>query len=186
MIRKNFIPNRKNGEEVVVHLRRHWFIFFRMFLLFIFLCLIPIGIYFLLNFSWPNVFSGDIAHPLLVIAGSIYYLMIMLFAFTFWTTTYLDVWTITTERIINREQNALFNRVVSELELYNIQDITAEQKGILPTIFHYGNVYIQSAGEVNRFSFEQIPNPYQIAKTIQKLDEKAKLNHTHEDAGKTV
>lgn len=180
MIGKNSIPNRKSGEEIVLHLRRHWFIFFRMFLLFIILCLLPIGLYLLLVSNFPNILEGQIIYPLLLLFASTYYLMIVLFAFTFWTTTYLDVWTITTERIINREQNGLFNRVVSELQLDNIQDITAEQKGFFATIFHYGNVHIQSAGEVNRFAFEQIPNPYQIAKIIQKLDEKAKINHTHE------
>ncbi|MBI5766041.1 PH domain-containing protein [Candidatus Falkowbacteria bacterium] len=106
--------------------------------------------------------------------------MTLVFAFTFWTTTYLDVWTITTERIINREQNGLFNRVVSELDLYRVQDVTAEQKGFFATIFHYGDVYIQSAGEKERFVFKQIANPYSIAKMVQRLDEKAKINHANE------
>ena len=90
---------------------------------------------------------------------------------------HLDVWTVTTDRVINREQNGLFNRVVSEMDLYRIQDVTAEQKGFFPTILHYGNVYIQSAGVKERFIFEQVPSPYRVAKIIQKLDERAKQEH---------
>lgn len=98
----------------------------------------------------------------------------LVFVFTTWTETYLDVWTVTTYRIINREQNGLFNRSVSQLDLSKIQDITAEQKGFFATLFHYGNVYVQSAGEKERFIFEQIPQPYRIAKIIQHLNENLK------------
>jgi len=106
--------------------------------------------------------------------------VLLIALFTAWTETYLDVWTVTTDRIINREQNALFNRVVSELDLKRVQDVTAEQKGFFPTIFYYGDVFIQSAGVKERFVFEQIPQPYKIAKIIQRLDERAKKNSLKE------
>ena len=180
MIGKNSIPNKKIGEEIVVHLRRHWFIFFKIFLLFAVLFSLPVVIYYFFNAALPGIYDNPITYPILLVGVFIYYLMTLVFAFTFWTTTYLDVWTITTERIINREQNGLFNRVVSELDLYRVQDVTAEQKGFFATIFHYGDVYIQSAGSKERFVFEQVPNPYSIAKMVQRLDEKAKINHAHE------
>jgi uncharacterized membrane protein YdbT with pleckstrin-like domain len=102
----------------------------------------------------------------------------LLFTFTWWTDNYLDVWTLTNERIINREQKGLFNRVVSELELIRIQDITVEQKGFLATILGYGNVYIQTAGEMERFIFEQVPHPYKISKAIQNINEKNMHDHS--------
>lgn len=180
MIGRSSIPNKKTGEEIVIHLRRHWFIFFNIFLFFTVLFLIPVVIYYFFAADLPGIYNRPIVYPLALIGVFTYYLITLVFAFTFWTTTYLDVWTITTERIINREQNGLFNRVVSELDLYRVQDVTAEQKGFFATIFHYGNVYIQSAGEKERFVFEQVPNPYSVAKMIQRLDEKSKLNHVQQ------
>lgn len=174
MLSKNRVSNQQRGEEIIFHLRRHWFIFFKIFLLFFILALIPLALYYFLTTNLPVLFAGEIWPAILLVLTLIYYLAMLVFAFTAWTETYLDVWTITTYRIINREQNGLFNRVVSELELYRIQDVTAEQKGFFATIFHYGDVYIQSAGTKERFVFEQIPDPYRIAKVIQKLDEKAK------------
>lgn len=176
MISKNHVPNQHNGEEIVFHIRRHWFIFLKIFLFFIFLSLIPVVLYYLINQNMPTLLDGAISYPLILILFLTYYLILLISLLTAWTETYLDVWTITTDRIINREQHGLFNRVVSELDLKRVQDVTAEQKGFFPTIFYYGDVYVQSAGEKERFVFEQISQPYKIAKVIQQLDEKAKKN----------
>lgn len=174
MIRKNALPNPHPDEKPVMHLRRHWLIFFRILLFFLVLFLIPIFIYFFLPLLWPGVLNGPVTSPILLVLALSYYLLTLVFLFTAWTDTYLDVWTVTTHRIINREQNGLFNRVVSELRLEDIQDVTAEQKGFFATIFGFGQVYIQTAGEKERFVFEQIPRPDETAKIIQKLNEDIK------------
>ncbi len=174
MISQNHIPNKRFGEEVVIHLWRHWFIFFKLSLMFTGLTLALPLVYILLINIWPNVSSNPVFQAIFTVFALSYYLIMLVFLLTAWTETYLDVWTVTTERIINREQNGLFNRVVSELDLGVIQDVTAEQKGLFPTILHYGDVYIQTAGTTERFIFEQIPNPYKVAKIIQKLNEHAR------------
>ncbi|MDO8669742.1 MAG: PH domain-containing protein [Candidatus Buchananbacteria bacterium] len=176
MISKNSLPDQHVGEEVVLHLRRHWFIFLKIFLFVVILALIPMALYYMISQNIPTIIESDIGYPLLLVLFLSYYLILLVAILTVWTENYLDVWTITTDRIINREQNSLFNRIVSELELKMVQDVTAEQKGFFPTVFYYGDVYIQSAGEKERFVFEQIPQPYKIAKIIQQLDEKAKKN----------
>jgi len=179
MISRSSIPNRKDGESVVLHLRRHWFIFFRLFLIFVFFTALPIAGYLFVFTYFPQLLTGAKSRPILEIFLYVYYLALMVFALTTWTDNYLDVWTITTEKIINREQKGLFNRLVSELELYNVQDVATEQKGFFPTIFHYGDVYIQTAAEKERFIFKQVPHPYKIAKILQKLNEDAK-KHFHD------
>lgn len=177
MIGKNSIPNPHRGEEVIMHLRRHPLIVIGVILFFGLLVAIPPLLYL---FAQTYNILGVIFDPesawyqAIKVLGYSYYLLLIVFALTAWTDYYLDTWTITTDRIINREQHGLFNRIVSELDISNIQDVTAEQKGLLPTFFHYGSVYIQSAAEKERFTFEQIPDPYRIAKMIQKLHETSK------------
>ncbi len=63
-------------------------------------------------------------------------------------------------------QIGLFDRKVSELSMGNIEDVTAQQKGILPTIFNYGELRIETAGEQNNFTFIYCPNPNAYAKAI--------------------
>ena len=177
MVSKNIIPNRREGEEIIYHLRRHWFIFFKIFLGYLGLFLIPPLIYLFFQQFMPALLGGEFTSPILLVLAFSYYLMMLVFVFTVWTERYLDVWTLTTDRIISREQIGLFNRVVSELEMYRVQDVTVEQKGFMSTILNFGDIYIQSAGEIERFEFKQIGNPYQVAKTIQKLNEASQKTH---------
>jgi len=174
MISKKYLPNRRTGEEIIGHTRRHWFIFFRIFLFYLLLFLIPPVIYYFLTLTFLELLSGAISQPLLLVALFAYYLMMLVFAFTIWMDNYLDVWTLTTNRIISREQNGLFNRVISEIDLSRVQDVTAEQRGPLATFLNYGEIYVQSAGEKERFVFEQVPDPNKIARMIQQLSVNAK------------
>jgi uncharacterized membrane protein YdbT with pleckstrin-like domain len=81
---------------------------------------------------------------------------------------YLDYWIVTNERTIHTELKGLFNRVSSSVNHDKIQDITVEVKGFLPTLLNFGNLYIETAGEFQRFTFKQIPNPYETKDIIFK------------------
>ena len=63
-------------------------------------------------------------------------------------------------------QVGLFNRKVSELSMHNVEDVTAQQKGLLQTFFNYGTLTIETAGEQNNFIFVYCPNPNAYAKAI--------------------
>ena len=136
------------------------------------LALIPAGGYLLIAYSQPGVLADPIVRPLLVLVASSYYLLIWLGFMAQFVDYYLDSWIVTTDKIYDIEQNGLFSRVTAELELSKIQDITSEVKGIIPTIFNYGNVYIQTAAETDRFDFEQVHRPDDIRKAILELVEK--------------
>lgn len=174
MMRLDHLPNQRPDEHVILFLRRQWFALLAIVVAFVLLVGVPLaaGWYFL------DIVEGWLAHPvigpLLVILGSIYFLSIWLFAFLEFTDYYLDTWIITNERIINIEQQGLFNRTASELDLAAVQDTTAEIRGILQTIFTYGQVYVQTAGEKGRFHFKNIDNPERVKELITRLVEEDK------------
>jgi len=87
-------------------------------------------------------------------------------AFLIWIDYYFDVWIITTERVINVEQKGMFSRRVSELSYAKVQDITTEVLGFLPSMLNYGDVYVQTAGEQERFVFRTVSDPYHIKNII--------------------
>jgi uncharacterized membrane protein YdbT with pleckstrin-like domain len=181
MISTKRLPDRRPDEKIILHLRRHWFIFFKLFFGYIILSLLPVFVFYYFYFAHGinlcDYAGNEAVRAFFLVAVMIYYMAIMVFCFTLWTEIYLDVWTLTTERVICRNQKGLFNRVVSELELAKIQDVTVEQKGLVATFLGYGYIYIQTAGEVERFVFEQVPHPYKTAKMIQTLDEQIKCRH---------
>jgi hypothetical protein len=122
------------------------------------------------NFGFIQI---NINTQIQILIELLFYLFIWLGVFVVWVNYYLDVWIITDRRIINVDQIALFKRSVSELEHSKIQDITSEIHGFLPTLFSYGYIYIQTAGETQRFLFKQIPNPVRTRNIIMKLQKAA-------------
>ncbi len=69
-------------------------------------------------------------------------------------------------------QYGLFSRKVSQLNINNVEDVTALQKGILPTFFNYGTLKIETAGEQVNFHFSFCPNADYHAKIILDAREK--------------
>jgi uncharacterized membrane protein YdbT with pleckstrin-like domain len=108
-------------------------------------------------------------------------LTVWLVFFTSFIDYYLDFWIVTNDRIINVEQH-LFARTISELDLYKIQDITGESRGFLQTMFNYGHVFVQTAGEVGRFNFEEVPGPREVARKIMELAEEDRKYHANQAA----
>jgi uncharacterized membrane protein YdbT with pleckstrin-like domain len=109
---------------------------------------------------------------LLLFGESLATLFVWNFFFILWLDYYLDAWIVTNERIINIEQRGFFNREISELKLTKIQDVTSEIIGVIPTLLDYGNIYVQTAGEKERFAFCQIPHPNRVKNIIVQLQEK--------------
>jgi len=78
---------------------------------------------------------------------------------------------------VNIEQKGLFVRSMSEIFLFRIQDTTSEVKGFFPSMFNYGDVFVQSAGEQERFLFHKVPDPYGIK---DRLMDMARDSHQEE------
>lgn len=89
------------------------------------------------------------------------------------TIIYRENRIIVTDRNITQVlQYGLFSRKVSQLNIHNIEDVTAVQDGVLPTIFGYGILKIETAGEQVNFHFTFCPNADYYAKLILEAREK--------------
>jgi hypothetical protein len=86
---------------------------------------------------------------------------------------YLNVQIVTNERIVDIDQSGLLRHETSELHMQKIEDVTTEIVGPMANFFNYGNIYVQTAGERNKFSFESVANPHGLAKAILELYERA-------------
>ncbi len=74
-------------------------------------------------------------------------------------------------------QYGLFNRKVSQLNLINVEDVTSIQKGILPTLFGFGELKIETAGEQANFHFTYCPKSSYYANIILNAREKILGQH---------
>jgi len=174
MMKLDHLPNSKPGEKTVLFLRRHWFVPLGIFILLLALLAVPVGIYFFLNYQVAWVLSHSVAAPLLTILASLFYFAIWVYSFSEFIDYYLDVWIVTNERVINIEQQGLFARTASELNLTAVQDVTSDVRGMFHTVFDFGTVHIQTAGEQKRFVFKQISHPEVVKRQIIQLADQAR------------
>ncbi len=105
-------------------------------------------------------------------------LIIWVVFFILWTDYYLDIFIVTDRRLIDIEQIGLFGRDVAELRLERVQDIKVEIIGFLPTILHFGSLHIQSAGESEEITIENILHPEVLKDIISRqCDELSKTQN---------
>lgn len=168
-------PGQEEEEKVYLKVRKHIFILIKNNIIFLFFLLFPIIIWIALI-----IFEIELSKypffPIIILFASLYYLFVFLFILINWIEYYYDIWIITDRRLIDIEQKSLFNHVTSELRLNKIQDVTFEMKGFLPSMFHFGNIYVQTAGSVQRFSFEQIPQSQIVKRLIIDLQGQLERN----------
>jgi uncharacterized membrane protein YdbT with pleckstrin-like domain len=168
------LPGRLPGEKIIKVIRKDFFILFKKFLLSAALIVLPALVVFMILSLYPNLLDGPVSYPLIVLTVSGYGLFVWLFSFFSFIDYYLDIWLITSERIIDVRQEGFFSRVVSELKLSQIQDVTSELHGVFQFVFKYGDVHVQTAGKTQRFVFDDIAHPERVRDIIIKLSEQKK------------
>jgi len=119
--------------------------------------------------SFASFLSTNDFLSLFFFLSSLWYLILWSAIFYALTMYTLDVWIVTDKRIIDSTQHGFFNRIVSELHISRIQDVSVDVHGVIETFLKFGNLQIQTAGTEEKFKFMQIPNPGKVKDEIAKL-----------------
>ena len=171
---KHKFPGQHHNEKVILVVRKHILVLLPYAIQIIALSILPIIFYTLVApFIFPIFLELPYNRAFLLLA-IIYYGFLWIMVFIVWVDYYLDIWIVTNQRLLNIEQIGFFNRVVSELDLKRIQDITSSVHGLIPSIFGFGNVQIQTAAEENKFELKSVPHPVSVRRKIIKLNTQAK------------
>jgi uncharacterized membrane protein YdbT with pleckstrin-like domain len=171
--------NLYEDEKIILVIRKHWFVMVRTVITFAVLLGLPSMIFSVLPFFTAGLDVKAVnssANFFLVL----YLMGIILFLFLLWTDYYLDMWIITTARIIDIEQHGLFNREISEIPLNHVQDVTLEIKGIIETFLKFGTIRIQTAGE-REFTIHFVPHLYEAKDVILANARKAQKDFVPSD-----
>lgn len=182
---KKFIPKfpgQREDEEILMIFNKHWFT--------VILPLVKSMVIILLSFVIPIALGSMGTIFSYAWSASIYYLWIVfwiayiLYKYYHW---YRDKFIITDQRVIDIDQKGLFTRKVSEIELDKIQNTTYTVTGVFQTVFNFGTVTIQSAGN-NDLSLKTIPNPasYQqeIVMLVKKVERDSIINNDSDTINK--
>lgn len=170
--------NFENDEILILEGRKHWFVAFTHIFGFFVAVIIP-GIVLIIleksTFFSETIRSGgsDITHIFyfLYLTEILFMWMIL---FINLTKYYLDVWYITSKKLIDIDQKFLFHRDEAVLRLENIQDVAIVSKGIIQTLLGFGTIRVQTSGEKREFMMKNIANPEKVKEIIVAGQGKAK------------
>jgi uncharacterized membrane protein YdbT with pleckstrin-like domain len=154
-------------EHIVIEIRKHWFVFAAESSTLLILALVPLIIPALVNsFNINIIVNGGHIVALFIFLYSLWLFVLWILAFIFWTDYYLDIWLVTNKKILDVEQDGLFNREVSILHLDKVQDITSEVNGVFATFINYGNIHVQTAGQQREFIIRNAPDAHETRRKI--------------------
>jgi membrane protein YdbS with pleckstrin-like domain len=159
------------GERVVAIIKRHPFGIVSMYVACIIGILVAAGLaFYLLPRLLDKYGTGDAnimvySGLAIVVAGMV--LILGIATSVYWQ----NQWTVTTDSITQITQKSLFTRQVSQLSMDNLEDVTVDQNGIIPHLFNYGTLKVESAGERSKFQFPYCPSPNEYARRILEAHE---------------
>lgn len=124
-------------------------------------------------FLLPSVF-GDSASAISLatlfgVLATIFAVLIILIATIIYKQSHIII---TDKNITQVLQGGLFERKVSQLTMANVEDVTSEQRGFFASIFDFGVLKIETAGEQTNFIFSFCPKPSYYAKVILEARER--------------
>lgn len=139
--------------------------------------IIPSILLFLLPFFLPDllVFVGfnwfvlpDAYRIVFLILNYLLILVITFEGFLYW---YFNVYLITNKNIIDVDFHSILFKNIDIAPLRNIEDVSSITGGVFGSLFHFGHVFVQTAGATRSIDFHNVPTPHKVADFI--------LDHTH-------
>lgn len=163
-----YFESQNENEKIVFLLRKHWFVLALPVLVVVATYLICFFAVTILPFVMPDLIKG-FSYNLFVLGVSFALIASTTAFFSALLLYYLNVIIITNEHLVQITQERFFHRHVAQMEMIKIQDVSSKQSGLFASIFNFGTVDIQTAGELPNFLFVNIPNPGEVAKEIMEI-----------------
>ncbi|MBI4157547.1 PH domain-containing protein [Candidatus Woesebacteria bacterium] len=117
--------------------------------------------------SFPFFSSLPLSYKSIIVL--LWYLIAVAYVYEKFLHWYFSGFLVTNKRVIDIDFINLIYREVSFASLDKIQDVTIKAGGGGMTLFNYGNVFIQTAGEIPNVEFEKIPKPDKVVKVLKGL-----------------
>lgn len=163
-----YLPNKVNfvaadsNEKVVLLLRKHPITNIPWILTALLMAIAPLILDTLPLFD---------AIPLNIrlIASLFWYLITLAFILEEFLAWFFNVYIVTDERVFDVDFVNLIYREITDANIDQIQDVTTKIGGVIPTIFNYGEVVIQTAAEIPQIEFQAVPRPDTVAQVLREL-----------------
>ncbi len=142
---------------------------------------VPVAIWFIGNVSaWSENAYIHAAAELIVPS---YLLVIWLWFAVAWTRLQLDLWMVTTHRLIHVSEGLTFGKKTESWNLDGGAEVTVFREGFLQSSFDYGQVVVRL--EDDELTMEDVPHPERVQRIIMEQENRyaalERTNEQHED-----
>lgn len=161
---KERFVTQQQDEEIVLLLRSHPIVNLWWILLAGVMLIVPSF------FESTGMFAGVPANFMFV-GKMVWYLMTWAFAFERFLHWYYSIFIVTNERVIDIDFYNLMSRVVTHVNLNHIEEPVMGAHGFGSTIFNYGFVLVQTAGQKSTVECRACPWPHKVVDIINRLAE---------------
>lgn len=163
--------DQEEDETIELLLRRHfvtnvpW-----IFMVFVglFIPIIVLNLSSLLSGFGVDKIPGNIILATVIL----WYLFLLAYAITKMLNWYFNIYIVTNKHVVDINFHNLLNRDFVEVRLDDIQSSKSHIKGVIGSLFHYGDVIIETAAERQHIDFLSVPKPDAVKERIQDLQEK--------------
>lgn len=159
------LPFELQGDErVVLFCRRHWLYFYSKLAGIVFALTVPTAAL-LWIVQLTAGLGGTVGKVALAIAA-VWLIYWGIRGYFTWYRYQNDVWVITNQRIIDSTKFNWIKQRMASADLVDVEDINVVREGLLPTMFNYGDLRVQTAGEVANFVLAGIPGPSKVLAVV--------------------
>lgn len=159
-------------EKILLLLRAHPITNLSWIIPAFFLLFLPLFIPFIISLLKLDIsFIPNLFRLAFVVINYLIMLVIVFEGFLYW---YFNVYIVTEKNIIDVDFHSILFKNIDMAPLRNVEDVSSSMGGLFQSIFHYGNVFVQTAGATKNIDFINVLVPHKVADFI--LDESHKQN----------
>lgn len=160
-----YFEEQETGEDIILLLRQHLATQISPLLQVTFLFLLPFFITPILVLLQIDLFTYiTVGQTFWIVV--FWYLFVFGFAFYKFIFWYFNVYLLTNERVVDFDFKGILHMETAYANLTQIQDVSPKVIGFFGTFFHYGDVFIQTAGEKPEFEFHRVAKPDAVSRRI--------------------
>ena len=125
------------------------------------------GIFLIILLVFVNMFA-----PQVFSAAQLFILNVGVAAFVFgyywfnFLAYFFNVGIVTNHRVVDVDFHAVIYKEITEARISKVEDITAKSGGYIASLFNFGNVFVQTAGNELNIEFVGVPRPSEVVKII--------------------
>lgn len=167
---------QKEKETIILFLRSHLITNLPWIIVTLVLIAVPvIALNFLSTFRL-DFLSTQIAGRFITILTLLYYLLVFSYVFISFLHWFYNVFIVTSERVVDIDYSDIVVHNIAVTSLSHVQDVNYTQSGFIPTLFNYGDLFVQTAGDERNFEAFSIPHPRKATHIIGDLTGKGFSN----------